>query len=212
MSTKLTALSALSTPSGEDLVYVVDDPSGSAVSKKITLATLLATPILVENLGSNWNKYVIGAGLYCVERTLTNAQILDLHTTKIDLTDAGGAGVAFLPLYTIMNLTWVADYLNIHAGCIIGINAGLNTFGVLREGDSSVSGLLQFGESAMAFIGPNGTTGAGGIGGGSSGYTPAEFSNLPIQIACNNQANGNFTGGDAGNSMKVTCYYMRHSI
>jgi hypothetical protein len=36
--TKLTALSANATPAFEDLLYTVDDPSGTPISKKITLA------------------------------------------------------------------------------------------------------------------------------------------------------------------------------
>lgn len=38
---KLTALTELTTPADEDLLYIVDDPSGTPVSKKITRANLL---------------------------------------------------------------------------------------------------------------------------------------------------------------------------
>lgn len=38
---KLTALSELSVPAVEDLLYVVDDPSGTATSNKLTLQRLL---------------------------------------------------------------------------------------------------------------------------------------------------------------------------
>ena len=43
--TKLSALSPLAAPSADDLVYVVDDPAGSAVSLKATVAALLAASI-----------------------------------------------------------------------------------------------------------------------------------------------------------------------
>jgi hypothetical protein len=39
---KITELTALTTLANEDLFVVVDDPSGTAVTKKITAATLLA--------------------------------------------------------------------------------------------------------------------------------------------------------------------------
>lgn len=39
---KISQLTSLSTPSGEDLFVVVDDPNGTPVSKSITLQTLLA--------------------------------------------------------------------------------------------------------------------------------------------------------------------------
>lgn len=38
---KVTELASLSTPAGEDVIYIIDDPSGTPVSKKISLATLL---------------------------------------------------------------------------------------------------------------------------------------------------------------------------
>ena len=39
--TKLTALEAITQASGDELLYVVDDPSGTPVSKKVTLDNLL---------------------------------------------------------------------------------------------------------------------------------------------------------------------------
>ena len=41
MSSKLTALTALTTPSGDDLLYIVDDPGGTPTQKKITFASPL---------------------------------------------------------------------------------------------------------------------------------------------------------------------------
>ena len=38
---KLTALTALTSPSTDDLLYIVDDPLGTPASRKITLANLL---------------------------------------------------------------------------------------------------------------------------------------------------------------------------
>jgi len=44
-NTKLTALSAITTPTGDDLFYVVDDPAGTPASKKITFANLQASTV-----------------------------------------------------------------------------------------------------------------------------------------------------------------------
>lgn len=38
---KLTALTAMTSPTTDDLLYIVDDPSGTPASRKITLANLL---------------------------------------------------------------------------------------------------------------------------------------------------------------------------
>jgi hypothetical protein len=40
---KLTALSAITTPTDDDLLYVVNDPSGTPTSNKITWANIKAT-------------------------------------------------------------------------------------------------------------------------------------------------------------------------
>lgn len=40
-SKKVTELTALTTPAGEDLLLIVDDPSGTPISKKVTIANLL---------------------------------------------------------------------------------------------------------------------------------------------------------------------------
>jgi hypothetical protein len=41
--TQLTALTALTVPTGDDMLYIVDDPSGVPLSRKVTVANLLAT-------------------------------------------------------------------------------------------------------------------------------------------------------------------------
>lgn len=40
--TKVSALSALATPAGEDLIPIIDDPGGTPVSKHVTVTNLLA--------------------------------------------------------------------------------------------------------------------------------------------------------------------------
>jgi hypothetical protein len=45
---KLTALTALAVPSEDDLLYMVDDPSGSPVGKKVTLAALRGALLSIQ--------------------------------------------------------------------------------------------------------------------------------------------------------------------
>lgn len=40
-SKKVSELTALSSPAGEDLLLIVDDPSGTPVTKKVTVSSLL---------------------------------------------------------------------------------------------------------------------------------------------------------------------------
>ena len=40
-SKKISELSALTAPAGEDFVVIVDDPSGTPITKKVTVANLL---------------------------------------------------------------------------------------------------------------------------------------------------------------------------
>lgn len=47
--TKTTALTALTAPAGEDLLYTVDDPSGTPTSKKITVANLGRANLEINN-------------------------------------------------------------------------------------------------------------------------------------------------------------------
>ncbi len=46
--TKVTALTVLADPLGTDILLVVDDPGGSPISKKITVAALLALADVVD--------------------------------------------------------------------------------------------------------------------------------------------------------------------
>ena len=47
---KLTALSAMTTATTDDIMYIVDDPTGTPASKKITIANLIASLKIVT-----WN-------------------------------------------------------------------------------------------------------------------------------------------------------------
>ena len=67
---KLTALDALAAPAGGDLLYIVDDPSGTPVSKKVTVDSILAYANLVKR-----DTHVLAM------RNATNAQTLEVYGT-----------------------------------------------------------------------------------------------------------------------------------
>jgi hypothetical protein len=77
MSTKFSALSALTSMSADDIVPVVDDPGGTPITKKITRANLMASLDLtgagVANVGAS---NVIG-GVMVVHRVLASDPITD---------------------------------------------------------------------------------------------------------------------------------------
>lgn len=67
---KLTALTALTTPAGADLLYIVDDVAGTATGKKISLTDFFGNVPVTITLGSGADFQVdngqgyMGAGIY----------------------------------------------------------------------------------------------------------------------------------------------------
>jgi hypothetical protein len=60
---KTTALTALATPSVDDLLYIVDDPGGTPVGKKITLANLLKASGITYSFAFAFDDAAIEDGL-----------------------------------------------------------------------------------------------------------------------------------------------------
>ena len=92
--TKLTGLTATTTPDATDLLYIVTDVSGTPTSKKIAHSDALF-------------------GLQAASVNLTNAQLLALFTTPITLVAAGGAN-------TIIQVLTVSVALDNAAGVYTG--------------------------------------------------------------------------------------------
>lgn len=144
-----------------------------------------------------------------IRRVLTNAEMLALPTTPINLVAAPGVGKKLVAISTIITLkNWVANYTNIAANAelAIGNQHSFPTL-MLQSQGSQVSNLLAAGESAfnialasMPSDQINTTS--------QSGYLDADFDNLPLQLRMTNGANGNLTGGNAAQSIVVEVYYM----
>lgn len=146
-------------------------------------------------------------------KTLTNAEVLALpHPTPVEIVAAPGAGFALVPIHATLRLTWVADYTNIQATAGVGLKIGTNSaLGPIHEDApaGSVTNLLAGGEAASAFL-PSlalGPSAANDPVLASSGLFDGDIANKAIFLTATNAASSDFTGGDAGNSLKVTLLY-----
>lgn len=149
--------------------------------------------------------------------TLTNAQTLALPTTPVQLIASPGAGKAIIPVYAYLHTHWVADYTNIQATAHMAVGASSTILEALDETVSSaVSALLAGG-------GPDGTwavmaaqvqnaTVPGPVIYGVANYYDSDLAAQAIQISASNAASGNFTGGDAGNTLTVGVLYLTVSF
>lgn len=142
--------------------------------------------------------------------TLTNVQIKALPTTAVELVPAQGAGKVILLQGWVASPVLVAPYTNIHAESYLEFRWTLadNSTGIAPRIDEQtygdVTGLLadgiiyNFGPqlqieflSALMFLNQLG----------------ANANNGSITLRASN-GGGNFTGGDVGNSLKITVFYM----
>lgn len=143
---------------------------------------------------------------------LTNAQILALPTTPFDLVPAPGIGKLILPVAAYFHLDPTGgSYTNIASASWILRNAG----GVFSDVVSSRDFLGQNGyEPCGKFSMANITAGTGDLSGRNVSYDDLspDTANLALTLADNvggtaNGGNGNYTGGNAANTLTVTVLY-----
>jgi len=150
--------------------------------------------------------------------TLTDAQIKALPTTGIELVQAPGDLKLINPISMVLHLAdWTADYSNIHASSIISAVLGSAGAVFLPIRELVVSGV----SSLLAGGGPDGTVAFSmlkfnAIAGGTYSQTgfaaltgpyESDVVNQALSLTCNNQGSGNFTDGNAAQSLRVTTYY-----
>lgn len=155
-------------------------------------------------------------------KTLTNAQILALPTAAIEIIPAQGANTIIVPQFAWLYLHWVADYDNIGSTSRLGFEYGTSsasTLVSLQEAiASSVSNLLVDGASHPAFLGLNFemNTAASGVTKSGVGQflDDPDTINSAIKIYAVNSGShtGNFTGGNAGNTLQVSVSYLVWNI
>jgi len=141
-------------------------------------------------------------------KVLTNAQVKALaHPTAVEIVAAPGSGFALMPIHATARLTWVADYTNIDSSSNVAIKLGSSSIlGQLDETSGGVSQLLADGEDASGIFPPLALT-QQSLAEGVSGYVDGDIENKAVSIVADNILAGDFTGGNAGNSLKVTLLY-----
>jgi hypothetical protein len=108
--TKLADLTALTAPSGDDLLYVVDDPAGTPADRKLALDNLFTrgtitadSPII--NAAQTWNNAAVtftGIKLNVTDTASAAASnLMDLQVGGVSQFSVSKAGAAFVPAGTV---------------------------------------------------------------------------------------------------------------
>lgn len=155
--------------------------------------------------------------IYQAPLTLTDAQVKALPSTPIEIVPAPGAGKALLPFLAWWYVKWAADYTNIGSLSRIGIGYSGQLNGTLAQFDETaagqVSNLLADGASHPAVMGPRGTSGpltGSPISATGQFQDDPGVTNAALEVFAVNggTATGNFTGGNGGNVIFVTLFYV----
>lgn len=150
-----------------------------------------------------------GGSLLSATVTLTDAQIKALPTTPIEVVAAPGAGKIVIPTQAVLYFDFTAQYTNINVAAYLGVlqNGSSGLLSLLNEAiGSGVSTFLQYGEDAVATLTQPRILQSSAIAGH---VNPAsDMVNTSLRVEAFNDTDGNFTGGNAANTIKVTVYYI----
>lgn len=183
-----------------------------------TLQGLAATlPISEANVTNLVTDLTTAGAVKVASVTLTNAQVIALPTAGVQIVAAPGASRVVVPIFGYMFLTWVADYGNINATARLGIEygtTGASTLAPLYEATAGqVSNLLIDSATHAAVLPPLGITQTvtqlSGLG---QFQDEPGTVNAALNVYANNQGDGAFTLGDAGNSLKVSVLYFTLTV
>lgn len=166
-----------------------------------------------QTLGVKWAAVGGSSPISVATAELTNAQILALPTTGVEIVPAPGANKTLVPLLCWLHLTWIADYSNIGDTGYVGLLYGASGSGALatlaESAGGQVSNLLADGASHSAFMSlfaPVATGITFGVGQFADDPDPVN-ANLNLKAVNQGSHTGDFGSGNAGNSMKVWVYY-----
>jgi len=159
---KITALTALTSPTTDDLTVVVDDPSGTPITKKLTLAnllTLFVSNVVVQVLTS-------ASATYTPTALMKKALVIAVgpggngaDITNIDeASGGGGGGGTVIKLFTAADVGASKPYT---VGQTSGNNTTWNTSTLVANSGSN--------GSATGNTSTVGVQAAGGAGGAASG-------------------------------------------
>lgn len=159
--TKTTNLDANTTPAVTDLLPIVDDPGGTAVLQKMTIASLLTlavSNVVVQVITAGTVTYTPTAGMKKVLAILVGPGGAGGSVTGVDCAGGGGGGGG-----TCIRLCTAAE-IGASSECVVGTPGNATTLA-----DVSMSAGSGSGGSSSADSTTLGTLGAGGAGGTSSG-------------------------------------------
>lgn len=156
-----------------------------------------------------------GASILFGQTTLTNAQILALPTTGVDLVATPGANRAILPIWGLLNMDASAGaYANINADGFLFLqtsgnnlmsNYVANVTAPSRTYLSTLLGATRFCVPLMAYCDTLETDQWGNL---ANPFARANLENRSLQIKADNGGSGDFTGGNAANTCVVTVLYI----
>jgi hypothetical protein len=132
--------------------------------------------------------------------TLTDAQIKAWPSGYITMVAAQGEGTIIFPHSMTWDILSTEAYTNTSASLSVDVKLGTATVhSVSEQADSdNLTNVLTSGSNEFWFKSPL-------VGDTSEGFT-AGFENQPLRLYFGNAA-GNFTGGDAGNTLTITVNY-----
>lgn len=164
-----------------------------------------------------------------ITRTLTDAQIKALPTTGITIHVAPGAGFRIKPVaislvgkftagaYTNVNATYSDIHIEVGTEYIIfcvandssttpAISQMTDFMGAVnRVVDPPITDIVSVPVAGGAgYILPNSETAAG--------VSTTVWDDVAISIKAENNGSGNFTGGNAANTLKVTFYFIKEEL
>lgn len=193
--------------------------SGTAAARPAATAVPIGTEYYATDTAARWksdgstwiaNSGSAGAAVIAAASvTLTNAQVLALPSTPIQTLAAPGAGLIRIPILAVVNLNWTADYTNIDGACELFFDvAGPEPTNLpeMLETNGAISDLLAGGMNRIAWFGQKQRADANNTSAKSPLDTTA-WTNAVTRISSWNNAAGDFTGGNAANTLKVTTLY-----
>jgi hypothetical protein len=149
---------------------------------------------------------------------LTDAQIKALPTTPIDILQAPGAGKEIYPLFAIANFKCAVPYTNVVDSLGI-LGFFLQTFNIIPYGNtetfltSGATGRIFLTKKAVGWVGSEKEVldGNADVGNDKALNVLGENTGLSLYIdnytADYEDDMGNFTGGDAANTIEITVVY-----
>lgn len=145
--------------------------------------------------------------------TLSDADIIALPTTPLEIVAAPGAGKILIPFLALMSSAIVGAYTNIDASCFLGVWHGSGDWQFLCvavEQDSLglVTHILAHTQNLVCPPLSRVTLTGSSIQDASASTLGTPIPSTDgLTLAAFNGGSGNFTGGDAGNSLKVYVWY-----